>query len=146
VLTANCLLLTAYCLLLTAYCLLLTVSSVFFSRRLVANMPDGDCGFWSLAPAASVGSLGQANRHPLIGQSPLPLLASGSWLLASHPIRSREVKFAAKLGAHSVEYNYHKYQGHEAGTGQIQQPNNSVPPSASRPTKPSWSRKHLSGC
>jgi len=43
---------------------------------LVANLPDGDCGFWSLARAASAGSLGQANPQALIGQSPLPLRAS----------------------------------------------------------------------
>jgi two-component system, chemotaxis family, CheB/CheR fusion protein len=42
--------------------------------------------------------------------------------LTSHLIRSREVKFAAKLGAHSVEYNYHKYYGQEAGIAVIQNP------------------------
>ena len=41
-------------------------------------MPDGDCGFWSLARAASAGSLGQANPQALIGQS--AATASGFWL------------------------------------------------------------------
>jgi hypothetical protein len=41
---------------------------------MVANVHDGDCGFWSLARAASAGSLGRASAQALIGQSPLPFL------------------------------------------------------------------------
>jgi hypothetical protein len=48
-------------------------------HRLVANVPDGDCGFRSLTRAASVSSLGQASAQALIGQSPLP--APGSCIL-----------------------------------------------------------------
>ena len=46
-----------------SWLLALPCSSV---HRLVANIPDGDCGFWSLARAASAGSLGQANPQALI--------------------------------------------------------------------------------
>ena len=58
-----------------SWLLALPCSSV---HRLVANIPDGDCGFWSLARAASAGSLGQANPQALIGQS--AATASGFWL------------------------------------------------------------------
>jgi hypothetical protein len=42
---------------------------------------------------------------------------------SSKLMRSGEVKFAAKLDAYPVEYNYYKYQGQEAGTGEIQKSN-----------------------
>jgi hypothetical protein len=50
---------------------------------LVANVNDGDPGFWSFARAASAGSLGQPNPQALVGQSPLPLLTPAFRLLPS---------------------------------------------------------------
>jgi hypothetical protein len=47
-------------------------------HRLVANVAMATAVSSRWLRAASAGSLGWANRQPLIGQSPLPLLAPGS--------------------------------------------------------------------